>query len=179
MIGRVPAAKHLLIATGFSGTGLTFGTAAGRIVADLILDRHSPYAGFFSPARLKPLAAASDFVSENLNIAKRFIADRYAVSQASSLDQVSPGEGRVLRLNGETLAVYRDHHNRVHRLSPVCTHAGCYVRWNGLRQTWDCPCHGGRYSATGQRIYGPPAADLKRKGQPVKLDQNPHHAAEG
>jgi glycine/D-amino acid oxidase-like deaminating enzyme/nitrite reductase/ring-hydroxylating ferredoxin subunit len=162
MIGRVPFTDHLYIATGFSGTGLTYGTAAGKILADLILSRASQYAPVFSPTRFKPLTAAKDFISENLNAAMHFATDRFSAEHLKSLDMVKTGEGRIVQLNGAKYAVYRDEQNQLHQMSPVCTHAGCYVQWNDLEKTWDCPCHGGRYSPTGERLYGPPPADLER-----------------
>lgn len=163
MIGRVPMTERLYLATGFSGTGLTYGTAAGKILADMILTGSSPDNDVFSPARLKPLAAAKDLVSENLNAAIRFVGDRIRAEQVDSLQSFKNGEGRVVKYKGGTYAVYRDDYSQLHLLSPVCTHAGCIVQWNSAEHTWDCPCHGGRYSATGERIYGPPPADLDRK----------------
>lgn len=165
-IGRVPGKKHLFLATGFSGTGLTYGTAAGKILADLILGRESGEADVFSPGRVKPLAAAKDFISENLNVAKHFVADRFSAEQVDSLDAVAAGTGRLIKFNGEKYAAYRDADNQLHLLSPACTHAGCYVQWNAVEQTWDCPCHGGRFSATGERMYGPPPSDLERQELP-------------
>jgi Rieske Fe-S protein len=119
-------------------------------------------ADLFSPSRLKPLAAAKELLSENLNVLKRFVGDRVKVEKIDSMDAVQRGEGRIVQFHGTACAVYRDDQNRLHCLSPVCTHAGCFVQWNNVESTWDCPCHGGRYSATGQRLYGPPSADLKR-----------------
>lgn len=46
-------------------------------------------------------------------------------------------------------------------MSAVCTHAGCLVHWNGAEQTWDCPCHGGRYTPRGEVLEGPPVKALK------------------
>ena len=159
-IGRVPSTDHLYIATGYSGTGLTYGTAGGSILADLILGRTSPYEKVFAPNRLKPLAAAKSLISENVNAAKHFIADRFKAEHVESLDVVPHGEGRIVQFENETYAVYRDEYGAVHTMSPECTHAGCYVQWNNAEKTWDCPCHGGRYAATGERIYGPPARPL-------------------
>ena len=34
-------------------------------------------------------------------------------------------------------------------LSGVCTHMGCLLNWNGAAQTYDCPCHGGRFNVDG------------------------------
>jgi len=46
------------------------------------------------------------------------------------------------------------------------------VHWNQAEKTWDCPCHGGRYSATGERLYGPPSADLEPKQAPKQVPQH-------
>ncbi|MEX0824841.1 MAG: Rieske 2Fe-2S domain-containing protein, partial [Pirellulaceae bacterium] len=45
--------------------------------------------------------------------------------------------------------------------SPTCSHQGGVVHWNEMEQTWDCPVHGGRFAANGERIYGPPESRLK------------------
>ena len=161
-IGRVPLKKNLYIGTGYSGTGLTFGTLAGQLLADVVLGRPSPLAEILSPSRVQLLAAARDFVMENTNVAWRFAKDRLEATPVDSLDEIQPGQGCVVRFEGETLAAYRDGSGMLTTLSPTCTHAGCHVRWNEWEKTWDCPCHGGRYSPTGERIYGPPPHDLKQ-----------------
>jgi menaquinol-cytochrome c reductase iron-sulfur subunit len=47
-------------------------------------------------------------------------------------------------------------------LSPVCTHMGCNVVWNGEKQRFLCPCHGGQYTADGRNVAGPPPRPLDR-----------------
>jgi glycine/D-amino acid oxidase-like deaminating enzyme/nitrite reductase/ring-hydroxylating ferredoxin subunit len=164
LVGRLPLSRHIYAATGFSGTGLTWGTSAGRLIADLILEHENPLAELLSPGRIKPLAAATDFVKENTNIATRFVVDRFAAERIDSLGAVQPGEGRLVEIRGKRVAAYRDPEGVLHLLSSVCTHAGCVVQWNQAERTWDCPCHGGRYAATGERIYGPAPADLEPVG---------------
>lgn len=159
-IGAVPQADGLYIATGFSGTGLTFGTLAGRLLADLILERSDELADILSPARIKLLAAGPRLLAENLNVARRFVADRLTTVSIKAFSEIASGMGKLVRYHGQPLAVYRDDEGQLHTLSPVCTHSGCFVQWNEQERTWDCPCHGGRFSATGERLYGPPPQDL-------------------
>jgi glycine/D-amino acid oxidase-like deaminating enzyme/nitrite reductase/ring-hydroxylating ferredoxin subunit len=159
-IGRLPSADHLYVASGFSGVGLTWGTAAGRLLADLLLGRENPLSRIVSPKRIKPLAEAAEFLKENLNVARRFVMDRFGGESVDSLNEIAAGEGRLVKYNGKLLAVYREDGGALHVRQPQCTHAGCIVQWNEAERTWDCPCHGGRYSATGERIYGPAPRDL-------------------
>lgn len=64
----------------------------------------------------------------------------------------------------EKLAIYKDSKGEVHTFSAVCTHLGCIVSWNELEKSFDCPCHGSRFSGqTGNVINGPANSPLENK----------------
>ena len=77
-----------------------------------------------------------------------------------TVDDLAPGHGGVIDLEGEKLAVYKDDEGYLVALSPRCTHMGCTVDWNDADRTWDCPCHGSRYAVDGEVIQGPAAKSL-------------------
>jgi Rieske Fe-S protein len=162
-IGRMPRSEHLYAATGYSGTGLTWGTAAGRLLADLILGRKNSLKEIVAPTRLKLWAAAPRLFKENLDVLRQEIDGRFGGEPIHSFDALAPGQGMLVQYHGQLIAAYRDELGALHTHSPVCTHAGCIVQWNQAEQTWDCPCHGGRYDALGRRLYGPPAGNLGHK----------------
>jgi len=55
-----------------------------------------------------------------------------------------------VNLDGKKVAASRDERGNLTLLSPVCTHLKCIVHWNDADRTWDCPCHGSRFKATGE-----------------------------
>lgn len=159
-IGRAPLAEDVYVATGYSGDGLLWGLAAGRILADLARDVHSPYADVVSPTRFKPIAGGPTWLKENLDVAASLVKDHF-VSDVASPDELRPGEGGLVFDDGRHLAVYRDDAGALHALTPTCTHMGCAVRWDGAGQVWACPCHGSRYDpVSGEVVDGPASRGL-------------------
>ncbi|HEY0039597.1 MAG TPA: Rieske 2Fe-2S domain-containing protein, partial [Flavisolibacter sp.] len=69
---------------------------------------------------------------------------------------------KVVKYEGETLAIYKDENGGIHALNPVCTHAKCVVGWNRAEKTWDCPCHGARYDISGEVLTGPARRGLEK-----------------
>jgi Rieske Fe-S protein len=136
------------------------GSIAGKILADLVQGKDSKYKQLFSPSRLKPVAGFSSFVKENADVAYHFVADRFNIHETDSIKRLSPGTGKVVEVDGKKIAAYRDDKGEIFALSPVCTHAGCIVNWNGEEKSWDCPCHGARYDIQGVVLTGPATINL-------------------
>lgn len=44
-----------------------------------------------------------------------------------------------------------------------CPHLGCALKWNPAERTWDCPCHGSRFTHSGQLIDNPATDDLTKE----------------
>ena len=165
-VGTVPGMDRTRIATGFSGVGLTLGTMAGRLMADLVLhhgdaDYHNPLADALAPSRLKPLASAVEGAKGAAFIAGHAVADKLGPADETTADALAPGEGAVVSGENGKLAVYRDEHGTLSQRSATCRHLGCTVQWNAAAKTWDCPCHGGRYDRHGQPFMGPPSQPLE------------------
>jgi glycine/D-amino acid oxidase-like deaminating enzyme/nitrite reductase/ring-hydroxylating ferredoxin subunit len=155
-IGEV--AERQFLATGFAGNGITLGTFSAILIQDLVTGKANPWTELFAPSR-KALEGAWDYVRENKDYLAYFIKDR--LRPAGSAEALSRRTGDVLKVDGKKRAVYRDEHGNQFVLSPVCPHMGCIVAWNDAEKTWDCPCHGSRFTATGDLIAGPAESNLE------------------
>ena len=168
-VGRSPLAKRLFVATGYAGTGLVLGTLCAQILADLVLGQpESELAWLLRAARVPTPRAVGRAAAAGLDTVLHLVKDRFAAGEAA-LAEIAPGQGATVSIGGETVAVSRDAEGALHAVSAACTHMGCIVHWNEAEQTWDCPCHGGRYSRGGQVFSGPPLADLKPRPLPHEL----------
>ena len=154
-IGAPIGSPHVYIATGFSTSGLTYGTLAASIISDEILGRPNPWRDLYSASRFTPAKSAREFVKENINVAGQLARTVLGGGEAKGADAVKPGEGKIVDVDGKKLAVSRDETGRLTALSPYCTHLGCAVDWNPLERSWDCPCHGSRFRPDGEVIEGP------------------------
>jgi len=155
--------KHCVVATGYSADGLTYGTVAGILLADLVQARGNPWYSIFKATRFTPKASAVKFTVENSKVLCQYLSDYPGNTETQDYLSVKAGEGKVIEEQGEKWAVYRDENNQLHRVSAVCTHMKCIVKWNDAERSWDCPCHGSRFDIEGQIIEGPALKPLKRK----------------
>jgi glycine/D-amino acid oxidase-like deaminating enzyme len=159
-IGPDPSNKRHFVATGYDGVGMTFGTLAARMAADWATDREHPLAELFKPARVA-LSDVPGLASHGIGFAARFIKDRLVKPKAST-DALENGHGALLEDEHlGRVAAYKDERGEMHLMSSVCPHAGCVVAWNDADRTWDCPCHGSRFHATGDVRSGPAVQGLK------------------
>jgi len=159
-IGKSPGEKHIYLATGDSGNGMTHGTIAGILLTDLIQGRPNEWSTVFDPDRVS-LRAAPEFLQENMNVLAQYTA--FATpGEIGTIQELSQGKGALIRDGLKKLAVYRDERGTVHKCSAICPHLGCIVQWNGTEHTWDCPCHGSRFDPYGKVLNGPANVDLTR-----------------
>lgn len=45
--------------------------------------------------------------------------------------------------------------------APRCPHLGCALKYNAQEHSWDCPCHGSRFTHEGELIDNPATDDLQ------------------
>ena len=164
-VGRQLPRSNVVVATAFAKWGMTNGAASARILTDLISGRDNPWAEAFDATRLSGAITSSSFYKENYDaVGRHLIGDRLNTLNPPDAEDLAPGEGGICKWKGEKVAAYRDESGEIHAVSPVCTHVGCLVSFNPAETTWDCPCHGSRYTVEGEVIEGPALRNLEPKG---------------
>ncbi|RJF96632.1 FAD-dependent oxidoreductase [Noviherbaspirillum cavernae] len=159
-LGRNPMDdRNVYVITGDSGNGMTHCTAGAMLITDLIMGRSNAWEDLYAPSR-KALHGMSDFIKEQANTLSQY-RDWLQGGEVESVREIAAGQGAIVREGTRKLAVYRDEGGGLHVLSAACTHLGCVVAWNSAEQSWDCPCHGSRFSVEGEVLHGPAMASLE------------------
>lgn len=160
-IGESSHGKRIWMSTGYSGTGMTYGTLAAMILADLALGRENRFADLYSPSRTKAMSVLENVVTKATAFPKRMLAKLTRSDvEAHSVAEVGEGEGKIVSAGGEKYAIARID-GELCSVSASCTHMGCTVNWNEAEQSWDCPCHGSRFDVRGQVLNGPATSPLQ------------------
>lgn len=153
-VGRLaPGGQRRFVATGFDKWGMTTSMVAADVLADLIDGRDNPSAEILDSTRILPTIGRST-VKNGAKVAVRFVGDR-ATALLASEERLTPGTGVVVRRGSSLVALSCDSEGQTHMVDAVCSHLGCIVSFNAGEQTWDCPCHGSRYTAAGEVLDGP------------------------
>lgn len=161
-VGRISAEEEaVFVATGFRKWGMTNGTIAAKIISDKIVGNGSPYEELYTPSRFQADPSIRKFMRINADVAKHLIKGKLEFTD-NRIQDLAADDATVVRLNGRRAGVYKDKNETLHAIDSTCTHMGCEVEWNSGERTWDCPCHGSRFSYTGDVIEGPAKRPLER-----------------
>jgi glycine/D-amino acid oxidase-like deaminating enzyme/nitrite reductase/ring-hydroxylating ferredoxin subunit len=160
-IGNLPGQQeHIYVATGFGGNGMIYSTISAMVLKDLITGVTSELAKLFDPNRIKPVAGFTSFMSHNKDVAKQLFHTMFPAEKIKTLAELAPDEGRLVQYEDHKLALYKDPQGQLYAVHSKCTHMKCDVHWNTAEKTWDCPCHGSRFSYDGKVVTGPADIDL-------------------
>ncbi|HEX6192831.1 MAG TPA: FAD-dependent oxidoreductase, partial [Chitinophagaceae bacterium] len=155
-IGNLPGhPSNMYVATGFGGNGMTYSAVAAITLKDMIVNGKSQYEDVFDPNRIKIVAGFNNFMKEAADVVGKLLGKMVPAENLPELSELAPGEARVVKFEGHRLAIYKDEDGNVHALNSACTHIKCDVAWNNAEKTWDCPCHGSRFSFTGEMLTAP------------------------
>lgn len=162
-IGHLPGnPDNVFVATGLGGNGITYSHIAAITLTDLIVNGTSPYADLFAPGRVKPVAGFSNFVKEAADVIVQFFGKRLGQGSIQEIADLAAGEARVVKYDGDSIALYKDENGKLYAVNPVCPHAKCMVGWNSAEKSWDCPCHGSRFAPDGELLTGPARRGLEQ-----------------
>lgn len=168
-LDQVPYAGHLdpglpnvYVATGFRKWGMTNATASSILLRDLIVYGESPWKDVYDPARFKPDPLLKHSAKTAAGPIKDAPEAAVKLGNIPREKELSPGEAVVVEEGGTGL--YKDDEGRVHEVELICTHMGCKPVWNEAERSWDCPCHGSRFTYEGDIIEGPALKSLRTRG---------------
>ena len=138
------------------------GAFSGKLLADLIMKEPNIYADFFSPTRRKfKMVDIKQFMIKNTTVGKDFVLSRSTRTTLTPGD-LKPDEGGLVSVDGKKAGGYRDEKGTIHLVKTTCTHMGCGLTWNSAERSWDCPCHGSRFSYSGEVLDGPAVNPLNK-----------------
>lgn len=161
-IGEITSGQpNILVATGYRKWGMSNGTAAALLLSDMVMGKKNTFQSLYTPSRFYANPSLKNFLVQNANVAAHLIKGKLEIP-TNDPEALSNGEGAIISIKGERKGAYKDENGQLHIVDTTCTHVGCEVGWNDGERTWDCPCHGSRFSFTGEVIEGPAEKPLKK-----------------
>ncbi len=140
-IGKIK--DSLYIATAYGAWGMTNATLAGKIIADLIQTGVNPYEALFSPKR-KTLPLLLSSLIYSTPYLKGYLGPLFSKEKIQKT-----------KINGKNYYVQVDSSGNKILTEVKCPHMKCPLLYNETDETWDCPCHGSRFTKDGKLLVGP------------------------
>ncbi len=124
----------------------------------------APYIGHYS-RRTHELYVATGFNKWGMTgamVSAMILSDMVLGEKSGYEEAFSPHRNMLkpqLFLNGAETVI-----NFIYPTTRRCPHLGCALKWNETEHSWDCPCHGSRFSESGKVLDGPANGDKRVSG---------------
>jgi glycine/D-amino acid oxidase-like deaminating enzyme/nitrite reductase/ring-hydroxylating ferredoxin subunit len=155
---------NVYIITGDSGIGMTYCTIGGILISDLINGVKNEWEEIYKPSRFTFSSSKPFFRMLKGDLVE--VLKKWFYMDSVELSAIKENEAGIVKLDGKKCGAYRDENGRLFLVSAECTHLKCMVAWNKSEKSWDCPCHGSRFTYTGKVINGPANEDLPAFSDP-------------
>ncbi len=158
-IGAYGGMENVYVATGFAKWGMTGAMVAALALKEQIENDTVAFNGIFAPHHLYPYTAALPMF-EDFGVTVGSYVKRVTAKPNTTAATLAPGQGGILRWQGKKMGAYHGPNGLLYMVPLACPHLGCQLCWNDDDKTWDCPCHGSRFSYTGACLAGPAVKGL-------------------
>ncbi len=163
---------NVYIVTGDSGNGMTHCSFAGLLLTDLINGKENKWKELYKPWRFT-FSESGPVFKQMMHEFLSYLKQWPNLNSASELADVKNGEGKIVNMMEEKFGVYRDPDGLLHIVGAQCTHLKCTIAWNRDEKSWDCPCHGSRFTYDGKVMNGPANFDLHTYNEAgERIDEN-------
>lgn len=152
---------NIYIATGYKKWGMTTSYVAAKIISDKILGKENQYEEIYKATRFAPLKNYKEFGNMLKQTIYSLAINKIKIPE-TFFENIEKDSGGVVEYEGKKIGVYKNENGETFVIEPYCTHLGCELSWNNLEKTWDCPCHGSRYTYEGKVITEPTVKDLNK-----------------
>jgi nitrite reductase/ring-hydroxylating ferredoxin subunit len=156
--------NNVYIITGDSGIGMTYCTIGGILITDLINGIKNKWEDIYKPSRFTFKASKPFFKMLKGDLVS--VLKKWFYTDCVELSSIKENEAKIVKLDGKKCGAYRDESGKLFLVSAECTHLKCMVAWNSDEKSWDCPCHGSRFTFSGKVINGPANKDLPSYSDP-------------
>ncbi len=152
---------NIYVATGYKKWGMTTSYVAAKIISDKILKKENEYEEIYKATRFAPIGNYKEFGNMLKQTVYSLAINKLKIPD-TAFDEIEKNSGGVVEYKGKKIGAYKDENGKLFIVEPYCAHLGCELSWNNLEKTWDCPCHGSRYTYEGKVITEPTVKDLKK-----------------
>lgn len=144
--------KDIYVITGFNKWGMLNSIVSGQLIADLICKIDNKYAKLLSPCRKK---ISIIYFIKNTCVTVGNLLIKPLNLFVPSYKSLQNNSGKIVWYKGKIKAVYKDTNGKFHICQSKCSHLKCKLQFNNQATSWDCPCHGSRFSIDGDIITAP------------------------
>ena len=148
------------VLTGFSKWGMTNSMLCAKLVGDMICGNKNELETVLSPSRFNS-STVIPVINEVCRAVKGLSKTAFYIPRDFVKD-IERGDAKVVLYSGKRCGVYRSEKDELFAVSVRCPHLGCALEFNKTEKTWECPCHGSRFSYKGELLASPSQNSLKK-----------------